>query len=199
MKAALVLFLSMTQQDPARLVDKGQQFAAERNYSEAERAWLKAVSLAPEFFPALFNLGYLNYSQDHFAEAHGWLERASRVNPADFNTQYLLGTVLVKLGKRDDALRQWRTAFQIQPRNVKLMQIMAVEYSKGLYFREAAAVARRALDLQPDNRDLYFVAISAYQNARETAPGLEIAERCARLFPDSARANFEYAFYLQQV
>jgi len=56
---------------------------------------------------------------------------------------------------------------------------------------------RKALDTKPDDPSLYFLAIHAYQNARHFKSGQEIAGHAAERFPDSARANFEYAFHLQ--
>ena len=57
------------------------------------------------------------------------------------------GSALSKLGRTDDALRAWREALKLQPRNLRLMQIMSVEYKKGRYFGEAAELARRALEI----------------------------------------------------
>src|SRR5205085_284536 len=130
-------------------------------------------------------------------EAVPLLELAARTNPRDFNTRYILGQALSNLGRREDALRAWRAALGIQPGNVRLMQIMIVEYEKGRYFREAASLAARALQANSADAGLYFLAIHAYQNARDFKSGLEVARRAAERFPDSARANFEYAFHLE--
>jgi tetratricopeptide (TPR) repeat protein len=69
------------------------------------------------------------------------LARATAAMPQDFNSWYLLGLVRQRLERREDALRAWRSALQIQPNNLKLMQVMAVEFSQGRYFLEAADIA----------------------------------------------------------
>jgi tetratricopeptide (TPR) repeat protein len=198
MKSALLFLLLLAPQDPAALSAKARQMAAEKRYDEAESLWRKALSEKPDYFPALFNLGYINYTRGRMVEAREWLDRAAGTDPRDFNTRYLLGTVLVRLDKRDDGLRQWRAALALEPENLKLMQVMVVEYEKGLYFHEAAALAKRALALQPDNINLYLRAINECQNARDYAGGLALAREAAAKFPHSARANFEYAFHLEQ-
>src|SRR5947209_12275951 len=94
--------------DPAALSDRAQQAAAAKRFEEAEKLWREALAASPEFFPALFNLGYMQYSRGRYSEAESWLAAAVRVNPQDFNARYLLGTVLTKLDRREEALRQWR-------------------------------------------------------------------------------------------
>ena len=41
--------------------------------------------------------------------------RSAQASPKDFNTRYLLGATLVKIEKRDEAIREWRQALQLQP------------------------------------------------------------------------------------
>jgi tetratricopeptide (TPR) repeat protein len=81
---------------------------------------------------------------------------------------------------------------------VKLMQIMAVEYGMGRYFREAAAVAEQALALKTDDANIFLIAIQAYQDAADFPSALRIAEQMIRRFPDLARANFEYGYQLHR-
>jgi len=195
---SIVLALFLAAQDPAVLSGEALKLAGENHPVEAEQVWKQALSISPKYFPALFNLAYLYVQQQRLAEAEPLLQRAAAASPGDFNSRYLLGTTQEKLGKPDDALRAWREALRIQPANLRLMQVMSVEYSKGHYFGEAAALAKRALDLKTDDPNLYFLAIKAFQDAGDYATAGNIAQRAAQTFPDSARANFEYAFHLQK-
>ncbi len=83
-------------------------------------------------------------------------------------------------------------------REPELLQVMSVKYSKGRYFRDAADLARRALNAKPDDANLHFLEIKAYQDAGDSAAAFEIARRAVERFPQSARANFEYGFHLQK-
>jgi len=85
-----------------------------------------------------------------------------------------------------------------EPRNVKLMQVLSVEYSRGRYFHEAAAIARQALRLAPSEQNLYFLALKAYQDAGDQAAAALLATEAATRFPASARAQFEHGYYLQK-
>jgi tetratricopeptide (TPR) repeat protein len=193
-----VLSLSLIAQSPAALSEQAQELAQQKRFAEAERLWREALGRDPDFFPSLFNLGFMHFSNGRPAEARPWLERAAKVSPQDFNSHYLLGSVLLQLQDRDGALRAWRRALRLQPNNLKLMQVMVVEYEKGLYYGEAEALARRALEQNPADLNLSLLAIHACQNARDLSIGLEIARHAAERFPDSSRANFEYGFHLQR-
>jgi len=194
----ILCLLSAWAQDPAALSGQAEQFAREQRFDEAEKLWKQAIQISPGLFPALFNLGYFYYTQQKFAEAEPLLRRASQASRTDFNSRYLLGVALVNLGKSENALRAWQEALEIQPRNLRLMQVMSVEYSKGRYFGEAAALAKQALEIKGDDPNIYFLAIKAYQDAGDDYAAADIAHRAVERFPNSARANFEYAYHLQK-
>jgi len=191
-----ILFLLFQAQDPEALSGRAAELARERRFAEAEKLWTQALQLSPNLFSAAFNLGFMHFSQAEYGKAEPYLQRAARLQPKDFNARYVLGATLQKLDRGDDALRQWRAAVQLRPDHVKLMQIMAVEYGKGRYFQEAAAVAERALGILDTDPNLYLVAIKAYQDAADHPAALRVAERMVSRFPDLARASFEYGYEL---
>ena len=196
--AFLLLFAPAQAQDPEALSAQALEMAQQRRFAEAEALWQRALKASPNLFSAAFNLGYMHQSQGEYAKAEPMLARAVRAQPKDFNARYLLGATISQLGRGDDALRQWRAALELRPDHAKLMQIMAVEYGKGQYFREAAAVAERALKVQAADPGLYLIAIKSYQDAADHPEALRIAEQMIRRFPEHPRANFEYGFELHR-
>lgn len=192
-----LLLLTALQVTPDSLSDQAQQLALQRRFDEAEALWKKALQADPHHFPSLFNLGYMRYSQGQFNQAEPWLARAAREKPADFNTRYLHGTVLLKLERRETALREWQAALAAQPKNYKLMQIMSVEFANGYYYKEACRLGREAVTLHDEAPEPWFVAIKACFEARDPDT-LALTKQAAERFPHSARANFEYGFQLQK-
>lgn len=193
----VVAFLFL--QTPAELSDRAQEFAKKGNTAEAEKLWERAIEQSPKYFPALFNLGYMNYSLNRFEQACSFLERAAQVSPDDFNTRYLLGAAQSRLENVDAALRAWRKAESLQPKSLRLLQAMIVEYGKGHYYQDAASTAKRALALAPTTPNVYFLAIKAFQDSGDNAGALEVATEAVRRFPDESRAHFEYGFHLQKL
>jgi tetratricopeptide (TPR) repeat protein len=194
----VVLALALLQGQGAEgLSQKALELARSGRGAEAAELWKKALAAAPGHFESLFNLGYYYTTQGEAAEAEKYLARAAKVRPADFNTRYLLGNALASLERREEALLQWQAALAGQPSNVRLMLVMAVEYGKGRYFREACEVARRALRVAPAEAKVHFVAIKACDDARDPDI-LEMTRATVLRFPNDARANFEYGFQLQR-
>jgi len=193
----VALVLAATE-DPAALSEQAQRSAQQQQFGEAERLWKRAIELSPDYFPALFNLGLMYSRQKRFAEAEPLLNRAAHASPGDFNAWYIWGSALSQLGRTDDALRAWREALKLQPRNQRLMQVMSVEYSKGRYLGEAATLAGRVLELNGSDLNAMLLAIKAYQVAGDDAAAAAVARRAVERFPDSARANFEHAYHLQK-
>ena len=182
----------------ATLTDRGLELAQEGRVAEAADLWQQALKTAPDYFPALFNLGYMHFSAGRLESAKPFLARAAAASPSDFNAHYLLGAANQKLGLGDEALRAWNQALEVRPDHVQLMQVMAVEYGKGRYHREAADIAMRALRLRPDIEDLHYMAIHACREAGDLDAGLKVAANASTRYPRSARASFEYAWHLQK-
>ena len=198
LSALIFPLLLMQGQSPESLSDRALEMAQQKRFAEAEKLWKQALAVSPDHFSSSFNLGFLYYSRGQFALAEPCLARAAKLEPKDFNARYILGAALQQLGRSDDALREWRAALKIRPDQVKLMQIMAVEYGKGRYFRESAAVAERALALKNDDSNIYLIAIKSYVDAADSPSALRIAEQMIQRFPDLPRANFEYGYQLHR-
>jgi tetratricopeptide (TPR) repeat protein len=194
----LLALLLLTPPAPDALAADALARAAAKEYEQAALLWSQALKIAPRHFPSLFNYGFMQLQRGLPAEAVALLERAAAVRPKDFNSRFLLGNALLQLQRREDALRHWRAALQLQPGNVRLLQVMAVEYNNGLYFGEACDAGARAIQAssQPPV-EAYLIAIKACLDA-QAPEAFELAREAAARFPASARANFEYGYQLQR-
>jgi protein O-GlcNAc transferase len=163
----------------------------------AEKLWRQAIEKAPKHFASLFNLGVMLHRQKRQLEALPLLERAAVVEPG-YQVHLIRGSNFQQLERREEAIRAWKAALAYQPKNVKLMQVLSVEYGRGRYFHEAAAMAREALQVASAEPNLYFLAIKAYQDAGSHTQAAELAAEAAAKFPHSARAQFEHGYYLQK-
>ncbi len=192
------ILLSILVQSPAEPFSEQALAAAQSGRpDEAAQLWSQALQKDPKHFPSLFNLGVLLHRQKRQADAAGLLDRAALLQPG-YQVHLIRGSNFQQLNRREDAIRAWKAALTYQPKNVKLMQVLSVEFTAGRYFHEAAAIARQALRLSPDEPNLYFLAIKAYQDAGDDAAASALAAESATRFPQSARAQFEHGYYLQK-
>jgi tetratricopeptide (TPR) repeat protein len=77
--ALLALALALVQRpDAAALNERARQMAVEQRYEEAEKLWKQALEASPDFFPALFNLGFMYFSRAQHEQAEPLLSRAAR-------------------------------------------------------------------------------------------------------------------------
>ncbi|MEZ5354892.1 MAG: tetratricopeptide repeat protein [Bryobacteraceae bacterium] len=192
-----LLLAALLMQSAAALSEQAMAAAQNGNPIEAERLWRAAIRADPKSYPALFNYGLFLHRGARGGEAVEYLDRAAALEPG-YQVHLLRGMNFQKLDRREDTIRAWRDALAFQPRNLKLMQVLSIEYSKGRYFHEAAAITREALKLQPDAENLYLIAIKAHDDAGEEEQAAELSAAAVARFPSSARAQFEHGFYLQK-
>lgn len=81
----------------------GTVYAVQQRLSEAESAYLSALTANPTFAMALINLGRLHSNQKKFAEAIDPLTRAVEVQPQSGDANLLLGEAYIQLKKGSKA------------------------------------------------------------------------------------------------
>ncbi len=189
------LFLPPPQAGP--LAEQALAAAQQGDGASAARLWQQALAQDPKHYPSLFNYGMFLHRGGQLQEAAGLLDRAAVVQPG-YQVHLIRGMNYQQLERLEEAIRAWKSALALQPRNLKLMQVLSVEYSRGRYFHEAAAIAREALKIAPGEENLYLLAIKADQDAGDLTAAATLAAEAAQRFPQSARAQFEQGFYLQK-
>ena len=82
---------------------------------EAERLYLKILSLDANQFPVLFPLGILLAQRGDFPQAEHRLRDALRLNPNDAGAQFNYGNVLLHLERFDEAFAAFEKALALNP------------------------------------------------------------------------------------
>ena len=171
----MLLAAAFLQSPAGPLADQALAAAQHGNGSAAASLWQEALSRDSKHYPSLFNYGVFLHRSGQAKEAADLLDRAAALEPG-YQVHLMRGMNYQQLGLREDAIRAWKSALGFQPKNVKLMQVLSVEYSRGRYFREAASIAREALKLAPGEENLYLVAIKAHQDAGDLGASGELAQ-----------------------
>jgi serine/threonine protein kinase/Flp pilus assembly protein TadD len=124
---------------------------------EAAAAFETAVRLDPGLFEAWYFYARSVFARGELARAVELYEQAMRVRPEDFYSPLLVGPVLDKLGRHDEA------------RDHRL---------KGI------ALAERHIDLHPDDARALYMGACALLALGEKDKGLEWARRARKIDPD---------------
>lgn len=87
----------------------------EQTYDQAEKAYLKALSLDPTLSNALTNLGNLEYRRDQLEAAEQYYSKALECDPEQPEALYNLGFLHFERGEVDEAVLSFREALKSDP------------------------------------------------------------------------------------
>lgn len=116
--AAIGIYRELLQRDDSPLIwtDLANALTADGNFSEAEKAYRRAIELAPESRDALNNFAWLLFQQKRLDEAKALALRAVAVNgPDPYAAQETLGEILAARQECTDSMAAFRNAFDAVP------------------------------------------------------------------------------------
>ncbi len=93
----------------------GNYYFGQQEYSPAVEHYKKATELAPNYSPAYNILGYAYRQQDDYANAEQAFKKYIELIPNDPNPYDSYAELLLKMGKFDESITQYRKALTIDP------------------------------------------------------------------------------------
>ncbi|HPF41565.1 MAG TPA: tetratricopeptide repeat protein [Phycisphaerae bacterium] len=122
----------------------------------ADRAFVRATSLRPEYAPALRGRAKANMEQGRYAQATTALQDLCRAYPKDVDAHYNRGVLLTRVGRLGEASDAYRKALSINPKHVRsIYNLAAIAQHDG-----RLADARRLWDsftsLEPNVVSVWF-------------------------------------------
>jgi Flp pilus assembly protein TadD len=115
---AITLFrqiLGEDQRDYQSWSELGTIYLVQRDFAEAERAYLRAADANPAFFQCLFNLGKLRMVEKKFETAVEPLSQAVKLKPASPEANYFLGEAYLQIKKGSKAVVYLYEALKLDP------------------------------------------------------------------------------------
>lgn len=107
--------------DHAFYVAQGRKFWKRHLYSEAERSFARALALDPGSAVAHNNLGWIREANNDKDAAILHYERALELSPSMSIARINLATLLSKVGRNEDAKRNWLALVTANPGDRKLL------------------------------------------------------------------------------
>jgi tetratricopeptide (TPR) repeat protein len=152
---------------------------------QAERHFETALRLNPRLFEAYYFFARDCFARGRLEKAARLFERAAEVRPEDYQAALLLPQVYDALGRNKDSERATRLGLEIAAeRHLQLNpdDVRALYLSSGRWIgagdRERGLdLARRALELEPDEPTVLFNVACAFAQAELIDEALDFLER----------------------
>jgi TolB-like protein len=130
-----------------------------------EQAARRALALAPDLSEAHIAMGYYHYWGHHdYAPALDEFATAAKREPNNAEVAFVVGLVLRRQAKWDQAVASFKHAAELDPRSVEYLTELANTYFIVRAYPEAERVLNRAAELAPDSPLVYALRMMTYLN-----------------------------------
>ncbi len=123
--------------------------ASERQWSEAEEAYLELLALEPDNAEALSSLAMVYTEEGRVEEAESTLKRLIKHQP-NAESHYLLALFHGQNGQREDALADLKKALKKDPEHFESLRLMAAIQEDSGEWRQAAETLRKLIEIMPN-------------------------------------------------
>jgi len=168
--------------------DKGVDADKERRTDDAIRHYEKAISVAPDFYPARNNLGSDYLTKSDFADAQKQFEEAIRLNKDDSQAYFNLGNVLTLTGRFGEAEKALQEGLQKRPDSAFGHFLLGSLYSRAGHSAPAERNLRDALKLDPSMPQVYLQLVNLYLQQNRRSEAISELQAFLRAFPDGSFA-----------
>jgi Flp pilus assembly protein TadD len=145
------------------------------NYREAEKAYEKILTKAPNNLYALSNLGVVRFRSGKLKLAEEAFKKAIAVAPEDAFSHCTLGIVFYSQGKYDEAVNELTRAVTINPKNATAHNYLGITASQKGWQEAAQTELEAATALDPNYADAFFNLAVVF--ATQQPPNKETARK----------------------
>jgi len=142
--------------------DKGLESDRQGKRDEAVRHYEKAITLAPNFYPAHNNLGSDYLSKSDFKSAQAQFEQAIKLNQSDPEAHLNLGNLNLMMKNYDDALQNVQEGLRRRPNSALGQFLLGSIYQRLRKLPEAERALRTALSIDPAMSRIRLELVNLY-------------------------------------
>jgi tetratricopeptide (TPR) repeat protein len=174
---------------PEAHLNRGLVFMDRGQLTEAEEAYRLALKQDAAFFPALVNLADLYRLQNQDQEGEAALRKALTLAPDNADVLHALGLLLVRGGKKDEALGMFERSAKFGPENPRHGYVYAVALSSVGKNQQALSVLEKTRQRHPNEPQLLFMLANLYRDEGNRTKALQFAEKLIALAPQDPGAR----------
>ncbi len=153
-----------------------------QKYYDAIPYYLKAIELNPLDSYAHNNLGLAYFAIGKLDEAIRYFLKALDLDPNDSFVYYNLAKLYYYTGKLALAKKYIENAINLQP-NVEYLLLLGEIHHKKREYKEALQVLSKALEIAPNNPEVYFYISKIYSTINKFDLAIKYMEHAIKLAP----------------
>jgi len=154
-----------------------------KQFDEAEREFETAMSLDPKLFEAAYYFARARMEQGRFAEAAKLFERACTLRPEDYQAPSFLAQAYTSMGLHAESEAAYRRQSRLVeerldliPDDTRACVLGAAAFATFGEVERSAALAKRALAIDPDDPMLLYNVACTYSLLHMTDEALDCLE-----------------------
>ena len=176
-------------QDPDPPLDLGTLCLKEGKLAEAEKQFLRALSLQKNFVPARMGLAKTYRLMGRLPESLEQLSAVLQEAPQDPSALLERGTVEDVLEKKDDARADFEHFSQVAPDRAEGELSLGILDSDAGHYSSAIQHLRKAITLDAKQADAYYYLGEAYYHSGQSKEAEEALRHCLSLDPTHKAAG----------
>jgi Flp pilus assembly protein TadD len=166
---------------PSSHLNLGILYAERGQLKKAEEAYQTALRLDAAFYPALVNLADAFRIQKRDQEGEPFLRQALNLAPNDAAVHHALGLLLIRTGKKAEAMTALKDAWELQPDNSQYGYVYGIAIHSTGESKKAAAVLEKIHLRHPNDRQILMTLITIHRDLGNTNAALQYAKRLEAL------------------
>ncbi|MFQ5761354.1 MAG: tetratricopeptide repeat protein, partial [Acidiferrobacterales bacterium] len=140
-------------------------------------------------------LAYVYVLRGQYDLATHALERAMALNPNDWDSQTMLGSIMLYSGRRDEAIQVYETALRFNPStDIDRLVEFGLAYYLEKRYDDAIRTLEQRVGRNPDHPFLHIALAAAYAQADRTDDATRAVAKVRRLNPFFEVASFGTRF-----
>lgn len=202
--AALDVFNSICKADPKNSVAYfyiGEVNYLQEDYSEAEKAYRKGLTINAQCAECYVGLGKLELDKGNNAEAEKNFSAAERINKKNSTIPGLIGDAYLYSQKpnANKAIEYLEKALAMTPKNARFLAHLGDAYKMAGNSGSAMSSYERAVEYDPNNAEAYIAMARIWAGAQQEALAIKHLEQAIRLSPNDARPlKMLYELYIRE-
>ena len=172
---------------------KGVAYMGQNDFAKARVSLNQALSLQPDFFPAISNLARLDIQEQKPDAARGRFEAILKTDDKHIQAMHALAGLALSQGDIDEASKWFEQASNKNPNAFEPALILSAHYLRHNENEKALLIARKLNGTHP-NEPRVLELLGQVQLAHNNhAAALDSFERLAARMPESARVQLKIA------